>query len=303
VTPFFRRVAIVIAAIMVLSLLGQAELAGLIGAVGLLIAVMLYAVSAGRPKFGSGSGSQVRRAHGLSFLGRYRPDDEVERLAGVVVAALAAWATLELVGPQPAESLAVAVVVPALAFIVWTRATAVVLGFLGAVATTIAVMAGSSCDSGVSMVGRGVYLALLVVAGGTFLTARRRPRWRNESGPPKLGFGVAALIGFGVLELAAFIVSPIRGDVFAEAPGWVAPVALVLVAVIAVYAAYAPVLVLHLVAVGVGGAQIVFAAAESRAGAADPACGDPGVGVLYAVAFSILAVIGLSLKPGRRNQS
>lgn len=299
---FGKRVGLLVGGVIVLSLAGQAGLAGLLATVGLLVAILFLAVGGSRPGSSGSDGRPQRKARSISFLARYRPVDELEGLPGIVIAALAAWSTLELFERASVLSvLTLGLLVPVVGYVIWPNAAASVLGVLGAIAATATVFTQVGCGDPVSDQGRTVYALVVVVSVVIFLVVRSRllPLPRPLSG--SISFGGAALIVFGLLETAAFVVNPNGLDVFVEAPGWAAPVALGLIVVIAVFASYAPTVVLALLALATALAQLALAAAEAGAmGTESAACGDPVLGLVYAGAFALVAVVGISLKPGRQ---
>lgn len=299
---FGKRLGLLVGGVIVLSLAGQAGLAGLFAMVGLLVVVLFLAVGGSRPGSSGADGRRPRRARSISFLARYRPVDELEGLPGIVIAALAAWSTLELFEEASVLSvLTVGLLLPVICYVVWPNAAASVLGVLGAIAATATVFTRIGCGEPVSDQGRTVYALVIVVSVVIFIVIRSRllplprPLGRSSS------LGAAALIVFGLLETAAFVVNPNGLDVFFDAPGWAAPVALGLIVAIAVYASYAPTFVLALLALATALAQLALAATEVGAlGSATTACGDPMVGLIYAAAFALVAAIGISFKPGRQ---
>lgn len=298
---FGRPVGLLGGGVIVLSLVGQAGLAGLLAMAGLLVGVLFLAVGGSRPDSGS-EGRRPRRARSLNFLARYRPVDELEGLPGVVIAALAAWSAVEVFDQASALSVLTAgLIVPVVCYLIWPGVAAAVIGVLGAIAATASVFTRVGCGEPVSEQGRTIYALLVVMSVIIFFVVRSRllplPRPMGRS----ISLGGAALIVFGVLETAAFVVNPNGLDVFFDAPGWATPVALVLIVVIATYASYAPTFVLALLALATALAQLGLAAGEAGAlGSSTAACGDPWLGLVYAAAFGAIAVIGISFKPGRR---
>ncbi len=298
---FGKRIGLIVVGVIVLSLAGQAGLAGLIATVGILVAILFLVVGGSRP--GSGSDSKrPRKARTMRFLARYRPVDELEGVPGVAIAAMAAWSMLELVENASVGSvLTVGLIVPVVFYVVWPNGAASVLGVLGAIAATATVFAGAGCGEPVSEQGRTVYALVVAVAAVVYFVIRSRllPIPRPLSG--RISIGGALLIVFGLLETAAFVVNPTGLDVFFDAPAWAAPTALLLILVIAVFASYAPMFVLALLALATALAQLALAAAEAGALGGDTgACGDPVLGLIYAAAFVFIAVVGISFKPGRQ---
>lgn len=238
----------------------------------------------------------------MRFLARYRPVDELEGLPGVVIAALAAWSALELAdGATGLVAMTGGLLLPVACYVIWPNAGAAVLGVMGAIAATGTVFIRVGCGEPVSEQGRTVFALVLLVSVVVFFAVRSRllPLPRPLRG--SISIGGAALIVFGLLDTAAFVVNPNGLDVFVAAPGWAAPVALALILVIAVFASYAPMFVLAMLAFATALAQLALAAAEAGAlGSESAVCGDPVLGLIYAAAFAFVAVIGISLKPGRQ---
>lgn len=286
----------------VLTLVGQGGNAALVVLFGGLVAVLLLAVRGTRPSSSGSRGRRPRRARRINFLARYQPVDELEELSVIVIAALAAWSVFELIDEASVPLLlTVGVLAPAIGFVVARNAVATVLGLLGAAAATATVFTRVGCGEPVSDQGRAVYTVIVVTSVAVFILVRSgllplpRPLGRSIS------LGVAALVVFGLLETTSFVVRPNGIDLWVDAPGWAKALALVLVVVIAFFAAYAPKFVVDLLALAVVVGQLALAAVEAGAlHGTEGVCGDPVVGLIYAGAFTLVALVGISLKPGRQ---
>lgn len=294
-----RGVGVVFGLVVVLSLVGATQLAGLLGALGLLVTVLATALQSSRPRSGRGT---PRSARSPSFLARYRPADEAESLSGLVIAAFAAWEILEFLDLTNLTGLSAGLFIPLVAYIVFPNAVALVLGVGGSLAVTAGlVLERGDCADTASAAGLLVYAGVLATAALVVMAVRGG--WMGLRRPlrDRIGRGAWALIMFGLLDVAAFVVHPNGIEIWTAAPIWAAPVVLMLVVAVAFFASYAPGFILGLTALGVAFGQGILgvAAADVVIGLENP-CGDPGLGVGYAIAFVVFAVAGLSLRSGRR---
>lgn len=295
-----RGVLVVVVLVVGLSLVGLTEVAGALGVLGFLVTVLATTLQPLRPSRG-GSGS--RSARQPSFLARYRPADEAESIAGVVIAGLAAWEILESLRMTDVRALSAGLLLPVVAYVVAPNAVAALLGIAGSVAVIAGLVVDrSDCADVASPRGLAIYGAVLVTSVLVVLSVRCG--WFGLRLPlsDRIGRGAWALIMFGLLDVAAFAVHPNGIEIWQGAPTWAPAALLGLVVAIAFFAGYAPSLVLGLTALGVALGQLLLgvAAADLVTGFENP-CGDPAVGVAYAIAFVVLAVAGLALRPGRRS--
>ncbi len=281
-----------------LSIVGFTELAGALGALALLVTVLATALQPARPK---SRGRRPAVARTPSFLARYRPVAEAESVAGIVLASFAVWDVLEFFGFRHVGALSLGLLLPLVTYVVAPNAAALLIGVCGSISVTASlILDHAQCEATASAAAAAVYLAVLATA--VVVVVAVRSGWMGLRRPlrNRIGRGAWALIMFGLLDVAAFVVDPNGIEIWTGAPAWAAPTVLALVVLVAFFAGYAPGLILGLTALGVAFVQALLgmAAADVVTGI-DAPCGDPGLGVGFAVAFVLLPVAGLSLRPGR----
>lgn len=288
-----RALLLLVGGVFVLSLLGATQLIGLVAVPAGLVLILLLLVRGGRPTRGATS----MRAQRPSFLARYGDLAPAGGLAATVIAAFAVWESLNFLGEPGLGLLAAGLLVPVIAFSIWPAVVEAVAGAIGAVAvTTRLVVERDDCTDTVSLQGFLLYVGVLVVAVG--VVALTRSGWAPFGRPLARSTPAheAALFAFGLLESAAFLVHPNGLDIWADAPSWAPFVGLVLVGVIATFGGYAPRLAMALVAVAVVFGQFVLASVAAALLSGTDPCGNPALGIGYAVAFTFLAMCGLGLR-------
>jgi hypothetical protein len=281
--------------VIVLSLTVGSSAAGAIGVAGLLVAVLATAVSGARPQTGRGKQQHARSS--LGFLSRYSSVDEPGSLASIVLTAWAVSQILGVIGGPGLQGRGAGLLAAALAYVAFTRVAAQVLGLLAALVSAIQLVSHlGGCGEPLSAGGLAAF-AVAVLAATAMLIATRRGllsrfgRVRGSAGPDTW-----ALLLFGMLELTAFILHPAGVDLYELTSFGQQAAALGLLVVIAMFAGFAPGLVLGLVAIGLTVGELTLAAVaggSALSGGSD--CGafaDVGT----AVAFAIVVLIGLRIR-------
>jgi hypothetical protein len=280
-------------------LFGQAQFAGFVGLFGILVAILLLAVGASRP----GRPHHTRSAHQVSSLGRYRAENDAESLAGIVMSGFAAWSILELIGMSGVPSAIVtAMVVTASAYVLVANSTAAMLGVLGSLATIGKLLVHSECRDTTSARGILVFAAVVATSAIVFSIVRLAPGPIWAPLPHRLSGGAWALVTFGLIDVAAFVVNPQGLDIWAGTPRWAAPAVLGLIVVIAAFAGYAPQFVLRLTALAVVVGNVFLAAAAADVlPTTKSECENAIVGVGFSVVFALFVAAGIGFRRPERN--
>jgi hypothetical protein len=287
-----RVVTVTVAAVIVLSLFGLNQLAGLGALFAGLVAILLLMVRAAR----AGSPGHPRLAHHLSWFGRYRTENDAETLAGIVVAAVALWTVLDLFELTGTASVVIiAWIAVAFVYVVAANVAATAVGVCGSIATVAELFVRSACRDTTSARGVLVFVAVVATSAIVFAVVRLgslpvAPLARRITG------GAWALITFGLLDIASFVVKPDGLDIWTGAPGWAPAAVLALVIVVALFAGLAPAFVLRLTGVAVTIATLFLAAAATNVlPDSRDTCGRPVFDVFFALAFAVLVSFGISL--------
>lgn len=290
-----KLAATVVGAVVALSLFGQTEAAGLVGLFGLLVAVLLLAVSSNRPK-------SSRKARSMNFLVRYGDPGSPASLAGVVLAALASASAIAAFDDAAPFGALVTLYVPVFLLYLMVPFAGEAIGVLGLAATLWTLRRGDECGVGASDRTLAMLLAVLVVVAaanaivrlGLFGLPQRLSRRR--AGHARI------LLLFGVLDTALFVIRPNGLEIWEGAPAWATPVALGLLFFIATFGSFAPELVLGLVAIAAALGQVFLAAVEADlVRATGMPCGDPALELLWAAGFVAVASAALAIRKPLRS--
>lgn len=285
-----KLAATAVGAVIALSVFGQNEVAGLVGLFGLLVAVLLLAVSSNRPR-------SSRKARSVNFLVRYGAPGSPGSLAGVVLAALAGATAVTALGDGAQFGTLATLYVPVFLLYVLVPFGGEAIGAFGIAMTLWTFQPGNECGVGASDSALVVLFAVLAVVAaasaivrfGLFGLPQRLARRRTGH--------ARVLLLFGLLDTALFVIRPNGLEIWDGAPAWAAPVALGLILVIAISGNFAPELVLGLVAVGASIGQVFLAGVEAdlvRSGGTP--CGDPVQELVWAAGFVVVASAALSIR-------
>jgi hypothetical protein len=259
------------------------------------VGILGFAVLGGRPVIGGSPHS----ARSLGYFARYViPTDGVPE---IVIGAFAGLAVADAVLPNPTTGQVVAgyALVLCLYLLPSDDLTERVVGGCGIVATFWILYRDDGCTSPLSEGDKVWLVGLLVLVAGVHLAtrlglvpfARHLPGWM----PP----GKVVLVVFGVLETALFVVRPNGLEIWDGAPPGARPLALALIAVIALLGSYAPLPVVALLAVGVTLGQLVLIAVELQLLAAQPVpdpCRSPLSDMAWMAGFVAVAGFARSVR-------
>jgi len=285
-----KLAATAVGAVIALSLFGQSQAAGLVGLFGLLVAVLLLAVSSNRPK-------SSRKARSMNYLVRYGAPGSPGSLAGVVLAGLAGASAIKAFDDQAPLGTLATLYVPVFLLYLLAPFAGELIGALGIATTLWTLRRGDECGVGASDRALIMLLGVLVVVAAASAVVRLglfglpQRLSRSRAGHARL------LLLFGVLDTALFVTRPNGLEIWDGAPAWAAPVALALLAVIAMFGSFAPELVLGLVAIAAAVGQVFLAGVEAElVRSSEAPCGDPVLELVWAAGFVAVASVALSIR-------